>query len=96
MLAALDAEECWDIVIIGGGATGQRLHPELPYTRGEVVWAARHEMARSVEEVLSRRTRVLLLDVRASITAAPQTTCCRQRLAVDQLTPRRRSPSLGS
>lgn len=29
----------------------------LPYTRAEVVFAARHEMARSVSDVLSRRTR---------------------------------------
>ncbi|QXD16109.1 glycerol-3-phosphate dehydrogenase/oxidase [Rhodocaloribacter litoris] len=47
------------------------LHPRLPYRRGEVVWAARHEMARTVEDVLARRTRALLLDARASIEAAP-------------------------
>jgi glycerol-3-phosphate dehydrogenase len=28
----------------------QRLHAELPYIAAEVVWAARAEMARSVEE----------------------------------------------
>ncbi len=43
----------------------------LPYLRGEAVWAARHEMARTVEDVLARRTRALLLDARASIAAAP-------------------------
>ncbi|QKT02499.1 glycerol-3-phosphate dehydrogenase/oxidase [Ectothiorhodospiraceae bacterium 2226] len=48
------------------------LHPRLPYLAGEVVWAARHEMARSVEDVLARRTRALLLDARASIEAAPR------------------------
>lgn len=48
-----------------------RLHPALPYCRGEVVWHARHEMARTVEDVLARRTRALLLDARASIEAAP-------------------------
>jgi glycerol-3-phosphate dehydrogenase len=42
------------------------LHPNLPYRRGEVVWAVRREMARTVEDVLSRRTRSLLLDARAS------------------------------
>jgi glycerol-3-phosphate dehydrogenase len=47
------------------------LHPRLPYRAVEVVWAARHEMARTVEDVLSRRTRALLLDARASIEAAP-------------------------
>ena len=49
----------------------QLLHPSLPFSRGEVVWAARHEMARSVEDVLARRTRALFLDARASIEAAP-------------------------
>ena len=36
-----------------------------------MVWAARHEMARTVEDVLARRTRALLLDARASAEAAP-------------------------
>ncbi|MCB1210153.1 MAG: FAD-dependent oxidoreductase, partial [Verrucomicrobiales bacterium] len=40
-------------------------------TRGEVAWFAREEMARSVEDVLARRTRWLLRDARASIAAAP-------------------------
>jgi glycerol-3-phosphate dehydrogenase len=38
----------------------------LPFTRAEVVYAARHEMARTVEDVLSRRTRALLLDAKAA------------------------------
>ena len=47
------------------------LHPALPYRASEVVWAARHEAARSVQDVLARRTRALFLDARASIEAAP-------------------------
>jgi glycerol-3-phosphate dehydrogenase len=47
------------------------LHPALPIRAGQVVWAARHEMARTVDDVLSRRTRALLLDARAAIDAAP-------------------------
>ena len=47
------------------------LHPRLPYFLGEVAWAARREMARTVEDVLARRTRALLLDARASAEAAP-------------------------
>ena len=47
------------------------LHPSLPYIRAEVVWAARYEMARTVTDVLSRRTRALILDRRAAIEAAP-------------------------
>lgn len=47
------------------------LHPRLPFRRREVVWAARYEMARTVEDVLARRTRALFLDARAAIEAAP-------------------------
>jgi glycerol-3-phosphate dehydrogenase len=47
------------------------LHPRLPFRLREVVWAARLEMARSVEDVLARRTRALFLDARAAIEAAP-------------------------
>ena len=47
------------------------LHPRLPFRLSEVVWAARYEMARTVEDVLARRTRALFLDARAAIEAAP-------------------------
>ncbi len=50
---------------------GERLHPDRPMRAGEVVWAVREEMARTVEDVLSRRRRMLLLDAHASIEAAP-------------------------
>jgi glycerol-3-phosphate dehydrogenase len=57
---------------IAGSEPGlaKRIHAELPYTGAEVVWAVREEMARTVEDVLSRRTRALLLGARASIAAA--------------------------
>ncbi|MCU0644000.1 MAG: glycerol-3-phosphate dehydrogenase/oxidase [bacterium] len=48
------------------------LHPKFNIRIGEVTWAARHEMARTVEDFLSRRTRALLLDASASIEAAPK------------------------
>lgn len=46
------------------------LHPRLPYVRAAVAFAARHELARTVEDVLSRRTRALLLDARAAMESA--------------------------
>jgi glycerol-3-phosphate dehydrogenase len=48
------------------------LHPRLPFRLSEVVWAARYEMARTVEDVLARRTRALFLDARAAMEAAPK------------------------
>ena len=50
---------------------GEPLHPRLPYRICEAVWAVRREMARTVEDVLARRTRALLLDAKASLEAAP-------------------------
>lgn len=48
----------------------QPLCEQLPYTGAEVVWAARAEMALTVEDVLARRTRALLLDAQASMDIA--------------------------
>ncbi len=48
----------------------EQLHPDLPYIAAEVVWAAREEMARSVEDVLARRTRALFLNAHAAIAMA--------------------------
>jgi glycerol-3-phosphate dehydrogenase len=48
------------------------LHPDLPYRAGEAAWAARYEMVRTVEDVLARRMRALLLDARASLEIAPR------------------------
>ena len=62
-------------------ALADPLHRDLPFCKAEVVWAARHEMARTVEDVLARRTRALLLDARAAIEAAPATA----RLLADEL-----------
>ncbi|MBS1189895.1 MAG: FAD-dependent oxidoreductase [Rhodocyclaceae bacterium] len=52
-------------------ALGERLHPRLPAIAAEVVWACRHEMARTVEDVLGRRTRSLFFDAEAAAAAAP-------------------------
>lgn len=51
---------------------GDPLHPSLPYCGAEVVWATRFEMARSVEDVLARRTRALFLNARAARAMAPR------------------------
>ena len=48
------------------------LSNRLPYMKGEVIWAVREEMARTVEDVLSRRTRSLLIDARIAMAVAPE------------------------
>jgi glycerol-3-phosphate dehydrogenase len=52
---------------------GRRLDEALPIYGAQVVWAARHEMARTVEDVLARRTRALFLNARAARAMAPET-----------------------
>lgn len=51
---------------------GQLLHPDLPYTEDDIEIAIEHEMAMTLVDLLSRRTRSLLLDVRATQAIAPK------------------------
>ena len=60
-----------DADLIRSMGEAERVHPALDLTIAEVRWHARSEMARTVEDVLARRSRALLLDARASIEAAP-------------------------
>ena len=78
------AEKFGDLAIYGSDAPAIRdllynqpeyekpLHPNFKTISGEVIWAVRKEMARTVEDFLARRIRALLLDARASMETAPQ------------------------
>jgi glycerol-3-phosphate dehydrogenase len=59
------------VLALEGDGLLEPLVPGLPYLRAEAVWAAREEMARTLEDVLSRRTRALLRDRDATTAAAP-------------------------
>ena len=65
-----DAREIRELIETDPGL-GEPLHGALPYLKAEVIWAARHEMARTVEDVLARRTRALFLNARAALEMAP-------------------------
>lgn len=54
-------------------ALGERLSEKYGYTAAEVVWAVREEMARTVEDVLARRVRMLFVDAREAQAAARRT-----------------------
>jgi glycerol-3-phosphate dehydrogenase len=41
---------------------GKRLIEDLPYLRAEVIYACRHEMAMTPDDVLARRTSIVLED----------------------------------
>lgn len=49
----------------------EKLHPKYNYIEAEVIWAVRNEMARTVEDMLARRIRLLFLDAKAAIEVAP-------------------------
>jgi glycerol-3-phosphate dehydrogenase len=78
-----ESEQLGDLAVYGSDAAeirklikadpklGRKLHPALPYTGGEVIWAVRHEMARTIEDVLARRMRALFLNARAALEMAP-------------------------
>jgi glycerol-3-phosphate dehydrogenase len=44
----------------------------LPYTGAEVIWAVRHELALTLEDILARRTRALFLNAKAALRMAPR------------------------
>jgi glycerol-3-phosphate dehydrogenase len=50
----------------------EKLSEDLPYTKAEIIWAVKYEMARNIEDVLCRRTRALFLDSRATLEIAPK------------------------
>jgi glycerol-3-phosphate dehydrogenase len=52
-------------------AYAEKLLQELPYIKAEIIWAVRIDMARTLLDVLSRRTRALILNAKASLEMAP-------------------------
>lgn len=53
-------------------ALGEKLSQKFGYTLAEVVWAVREEMAITLEDVLARRVRMLFVDAREAMAAAPK------------------------
>ena len=59
-----------EALVAADAALGERLVPTLPYLRAEAVYAVRHEMATTLDDVLLRRTRAHLFDRPATLAAA--------------------------
>ena len=49
----------------------KKIHLSYPYTMAEVKWVIQNEMAITIEDVLARRIRLLFLDAKAAMEAAP-------------------------
>ena len=52
-------------------ALTERLHDDFSFTAAEVVWGVHHEMARTVEDILARRLRILFVNAKAALQMAP-------------------------
>jgi glycerol-3-phosphate dehydrogenase len=79
-------------LIDADASLGRQIDAQLPYVEAEVVWAAREEMARTVEDVLARRTRALFLNAKAAIRMAPRVAAllaqelgCDKKWQIDQV-----------
>lgn len=59
------------ILVASDPAMGRAIVDGYPLKVVDVVWAARHQMARTVEDVLARRDRLLFLQASKAIEAAP-------------------------
>jgi glycerol-3-phosphate dehydrogenase len=72
-LAARYGSDARDVLALASAdaSLAEPLVPGLGYSRAEAVYATRHEMARTVDDVLSRRTRARLLARDASADASP-------------------------
>ncbi len=66
-----DADAIRQLVATAPGMA-ELLHPDYPYTVGELTWLIRHEMVQTLEDLLARRLRILFLDARAAMAMAPQ------------------------
>ncbi len=50
----------------------EKLSSKFDYTVAEVIWAVREEMARTVDDVLARRVRMLYIDSKEAVNVAPK------------------------
>ncbi len=60
------------VLALAPAAPGERLVEGYPYVEAEVVWAARHEMALGVEDVLARRLRLTFINAAAAQAVRPR------------------------
>jgi glycerol-3-phosphate dehydrogenase len=49
----------------------EKIHAKYPFTKAQIVYAVKYEMAICIEDILARRIRLLFLDARLAIELAP-------------------------
>jgi glycerol-3-phosphate dehydrogenase len=50
----------------------QLIHEKFDFIKAEIIYAIRHQMAMSLEDILARRIRILYLDAKVAIQVAPE------------------------
>lgn len=58
-------------MIASDNSLNKTIHPNYPFTYADVIYSVSNEMAQTIDDILSRRTRLLFLDAKAAITTAP-------------------------
>ena len=59
------------LMIAADPVFSEKIHFNYSYTKAELLWFVSNEMAITVEDILARRTRLLYLDAKAAMEAAP-------------------------
>ena len=60
-----------DALVRENNSLAEPIHTKLPYTKADITWSVREEAGLTIEDILARRTRALLLDAKAAIEASP-------------------------
>jgi len=66
-----DADEI-KLLIQADPLLAEKVHPQYPYTKAEIKWFMENEMAITLEDIMARRLRLLFLDAKAAMEAAPE------------------------
>jgi glycerol-3-phosphate dehydrogenase len=69
-LYGADADEIRELIKVRPDL-GEILQDGFKYVKAEVIWMIRSEMSRTIEDVLSRRMRLLFLDAKGALVLAP-------------------------
>jgi glycerol-3-phosphate dehydrogenase len=64
-------EDNINLLIQTSAVAAEKIHPQLVYTKAEIIWAVKKEMCMTVEDALARRTRALFLNAHAALAVAP-------------------------
>ena len=59
-------------LLMNDNTLSEKIHKNYPFTKAEVLYSIKYEMATSIEDILARRNRLLFLDAKASIESASE------------------------